>query len=348
MPSALAHHKRNKTLLDFHQLLVVHRADLAYAETDIILRNELLVILIEDFLRRFVFQIASCLEHFSCKCLNINISNQSQRSRRHLVSKRTCRRTEHQCIRYDRRTEKARDSRGNLQLLLSVHLINDRCRTAYRLIAERNRRHSLQRAQLMMVDDLHHLSLFYIIHCLSLFIMIYQNYLFFVHIQKISPGNSSQTFSSFAHNRKCPVTVFDHHFLDIIRIILRAEGHQIIYLHYISHRNTLIDQSGNRKSIQRGFYDDNILLMGHLYYFFTYINIESHNNTADILLNCLQMIFLSVSHNKKIIFLDIIFQHIRVCSSHQNLSLDKISVFISLYDFTVNSLRDALVLSPCV
>ena len=243
MTSAFADHKRNQTLFDLAQFICIHGADLTYTEADISLCNKLLVILIEDFLRRFVFQIASCLKHFSCKFFNGNVCNKCKCTCSHFVLQCTGRRTEHQCIRNDRSAEKSGDFRRNLQFLFSIHLIHDRACTANRLIAETDRLHCLQCTQFMMINDLHDISLINIIYSLVFFIMIYQNHFFPVHVQKITSGNRTNTFAFFVDDRECTMTMFDHYFLNIICKIFCVKCNQIICFHDIFNRNTLIDQT---------------------------------------------------------------------------------------------------------
>ena len=43
---------------------------------------------------------------------------------------------------------------SNLHIVLMVHLVNDGCGAAHRLVAEEYRGHGLNSTQLMMVDDL--------------------------------------------------------------------------------------------------------------------------------------------------------------------------------------------------
>ena len=60
MTSTLADHKRHQLLLDLFQLFAVHGTDLAHTKGNIALANKLLVILVKNLLRGFIFQITSC------------------------------------------------------------------------------------------------------------------------------------------------------------------------------------------------------------------------------------------------------------------------------------------------
>ena len=243
MTAAFTYHKRFQTFFYHLKLVLVHRTDLAHAKGNVTLCNKLLIILIKDFFRRLVLQIASCLKHFLCKFLYGNICDQRKSSCCHFILKSTGRRTEHQSVRNNGRAEKSCDFRRNLQFLFSIDLIHNRSRTSYRLIPEADRLHCLKRTQLMMVDNFKDLRFFNIINSLILFIMIDQNHLFLMHIKKITARDRTHTFSLFVNYRECPVTMLDHHILNIICKILCVEGYQIFCFHDISHRNTLVDQS---------------------------------------------------------------------------------------------------------
>src|SRR5699024_534996 len=162
-------------------------------------------------------------------------------------------------IRYDSRAEKSRNLGLYLQLLLAVDLIHDRSRASYRLVAEIDGLHGLKSTQLMMIDDLKDFRLFNIVHRLVHFIMVHKDHFLPVHIQKITSGYGSHTFSSLIDHRKGTVAVFDHYLLDIVREVFRMESYQILGFHYEFNGNTLVDQSGNGKRIHRGRHNDDTL-----------------------------------------------------------------------------------------
>ena len=140
------------------------------------------------------------------------------------------------------------------------------------------------------------------------------------------------------------MTVFDHFILDIICEIFSTEGYQIICFHNIFYRNALVDQSGDGKCIIRGTDNDNLPFMGQFDNFFRNFDSHSHNNTAYILGNGLQMVFLSVTHDDQVIFFYVSLQHLWIGSSYHNLTIDKISMLISLNHCTSNGLCDPLIL----
>ena len=128
----------------------------------------------------------------------------------------------------------------------------------------------------MMVNDLQNLCFLNIINSLVFFIMIYQNYLFLVHVKEISSGNGSHT-----------MTVFDHFILDIICEIFSIKSYQIIFFHHIIYRNTLVDHAGNCVGIIWRRDNDDLSLLSFLYYLLTYLNTHSYNNAAYIQFYCL-------------------------------------------------------------
>ena len=112
-----------------------------------------------------------------------------------------------------------------------------------------------------MINDLKNVSLLNIVYCLIDLIMVYKNYLLLVHVQEITSGYGTDTFALLVDDRECTMTVLDHDILDIICKIFGIKSYKIFCFHDISDRNTLVDQSRDRKGIIRGRNNDDILLM---------------------------------------------------------------------------------------
>ena len=74
---------------------------------------------------------------------------------------------------------------------------------------------------------------------------------------------------------------------------------------------------------------------------------KSDNNTAGIHLDCTELILCTVSKNNKVILINIVFHRVRMERSDNNLSLDKIPMFISDNNRTIQRIRDTAVLRPC-
>lgn len=144
-----------------------------------------------------------------------------------------------------------------------------------------------------------------------------------MHIQKITSGDRTDTLTMRIDHRKRPVTVFDHNILDIIRKILGIKRNHVIPLHNKSDRNTLIDQTRNIKRIIRRPDDHDILLMSKLYNLLGNHDIQTHDDTADILADRLKMILLTVTHDDHIILLNIALQHLRVGSTDKHTPFTK-------------------------
>ena len=128
--------------------------------------------------------------------------------------------------------------------------------------------------------------------------------------------------------------LFDHHILNIIRKIFRAERDQIFRLHDVADRYTLIDQPGYRKCVKRRHDDHDIFFMGEFSHLLGYLYTHSHNNTADVFFDGSQMIFFSVTDDQHIIFFDIVPHHIGPCGTHKNLAFYKITMFIAFNHLT--------------
>ena len=80
MASALAYHKWFQANFDLLKFFLVHGTDLSNTKSHISFCNKFLVILIENFFRCFILQIASSLEHFSCEIFNLNVRDQCKRT----------------------------------------------------------------------------------------------------------------------------------------------------------------------------------------------------------------------------------------------------------------------------
>ena len=80
--------------------------------------------------------------------------------------------------------------------------------------------------------------------------------------------------------------------------------------------------------------------------FFCHFDSKSDDDTANILLNCLQMVFFTVSHDDHVIFFDIFFHFIRVGSCYHDLSLNKITVSVTFDHLSSDSLGNSLILRP--
>ena len=143
MFSALAFHLRQKLFLDGFQLARIEGCNLADTKRNIA-HDEFFEILVENLLRRFILQIASCAEHFGCKLRNADACNVRQSLCCRFIKKRTRRRPEHQRIGNDGCAEQSCDVRRDLQLFFLINFIHNRSRAAHRLIAEHNRRHRLK------------------------------------------------------------------------------------------------------------------------------------------------------------------------------------------------------------
>ena len=92
--------------------------------------------------------------------------------------RRTGRRTEQQGIGHNGAAQQSGNGLINLNPGLLVHLINNRGRAAQGLVAEKYRRHGLDRAQPVVVNDFLDFRALNACHCLVLLIVVHQDHLF--------------------------------------------------------------------------------------------------------------------------------------------------------------------------
>ena len=100
-----------------------------------------------------------------------------------------------------------------------------------------------------MINDFLNFCLMQTIHCLTDFIVVYQNDFLFIHFKKTVTCHHPHQSSLTVKNRIISVTHFCHNASDIFCIIVRSEISQIIPDHKIADWNTLVQKSGSDKCI---------------------------------------------------------------------------------------------------
>ena len=181
-----------------------------------------------DFFRTLSFQITSGIEHLLSQTFNLHTCDLGKLSRCILIQRRAGRRTEHQRIRNNRRTEERRIDLIRFHSRLLIHLIYNRSSTSHRLIPEKHRSHRLNTAQSVMIDDLQYFSFFHSVNCLIFFIVINKDHLFLPHIQKPPSGNQSEEFSFIVYDREIAESFACHNLFYVIHIIPQFKCNQII------------------------------------------------------------------------------------------------------------------------
>ena len=153
---------------------------------------------------------------------------------------------------------------------------------------------------------------------------------------QIPAGNRSHIFSFLVQNREIAVSLIFHNFFDIIEEIFGVERDQIASAHQIFDRNTLVNQTRNRIRVMRTADD-------HTAFFLC----KSDDNAACIHLDCTELVLRTVSENDKVIFFDVVLHRIRMECADNDFSADKITMFISDNNRTIQRIRDTAVLRPC-
>ena len=142
--------------------------------------------------------------------------------------------------------------------------------------------------------------------------------------------------------------VLNHHIPDIIRKIIRLESDQIILFHNMFHRNTLVDQSCHRKSIQWRTHNNTVILKCRILNILRHLSIITDNHTAYILTDRAQMVLMPVSQDHQVILLQKFPQLVRMGSPNNHLPLHKIPMRIPCYHSPINGIGNTPVLRSCI
>ena len=153
------------------QTCLTYRSDLSHTKV-CPCGAEGLVVLIEDLLGGTGGQVASCLKHLLCIGRNVDLCDLCKFLSRCTVHFGTGWRTEHQGIGQNCRAEQSCDALFNLDAVFAVHLVDDGCGAAKRLVTEINRIDTLQSSQTVMVNDFQNICTLYPVHSLILLVVV--------------------------------------------------------------------------------------------------------------------------------------------------------------------------------
>ena len=198
-----------------------------------------------------------------------------------------------------------------------------------------------------MVDDLQDLRIQHVVHCLHHFIMVYQDQSSFMYTQQITSGYHAHVFSCTVQNGEVTIALFRHGFTDRFCIICQTECHQVFFSHKEIHRHTLVDQPCHRICVQRGHNDGTVPLLCQTLNGAGYGSTKAHHNTSCLHLNGTKLGLISVSKDDHVMFFNIIFHHIRICSRNDYFSFIKKSVFISNDHLGIQCFQNIFIRSFC-
>ena len=308
---------------------------------------ELLLVLIEDLLRSPGTHITSRTEHVNGKILNVHTADFGQILCCHPVDGSTGRRTEHERIGDNRCHEKSGDLLGNLHAIFLIHLIDDRRRTAYRLIAEVDRFQCLQSTDPVMVNDLQNLCKCNAVYGLACLIMIHKDQSSLSQIQEIPAGNHTDIISIQIQNREITISFLTHDALDIFCLLCHLECNQSLSLHEMGDRHTLVNHTRYGKCIMRRHNNTAVMFLCQLLNRLGHFRTHTHNNACCIHLNGTQLGFIAVTQDDHVTLMDIVLHHIRVGCRDDYLSLIINCVDISQQEFCIQRLQNVLIRGAC-
>ena len=93
----------------------------------------------------------------------------------------------------------------------------------------------------------------------------------------------SYTHLMLVHHRESPVSVLNHHILDIVRKVVGLKGYQIVLLHNVFYGDTLVDESCHCKSIQGRADDHTVIFHGCILDIIRHLSTVADNDAAHVL-----------------------------------------------------------------
>jgi len=116
----------------------------------------------------------------------------------------------------------------------------------------------------MVVNDLLDVCVLQTIYGLILLIVIYQDDLLSLCAQQISAGDHAQVLTVLVQNREITMTLACHNFFHIIDAIAVLEGDEVLGLHEMTDRHTLVDETGSSIRVVRSGHDRAAMLLRKL------------------------------------------------------------------------------------
>ena len=144
------------------------------------------------------------------------------------------------------------------------------------------------------------------------------------------------------------MTFARHDVFDIICKIIFMKQNQILCLHEVTDRHTLINQMCHCVGIIRCGNNRTILLPCQDLDGLRHLGISTENNTSGIHLYGTDLCLITVPQNDHIIRFYVCFHNFRAGSCHNYFSLFKISFFIPDIKCSVQCLKNILVLCSCL
>ena len=116
----------------------------------------------------------------------------------------------------------------------------------------------------MVVNDLLDVCVLQTIYGLILLIVIYQDDLLSLCTKQISAGDHAQVLTVLVQNREITMTLACHNFFHIIDAIAVLEGDEVLGLHEMTDRHTLVDETGSSIRVVRSGHDRAAMLLRKL------------------------------------------------------------------------------------
>ena len=310
---------RAQLLLNLVELAAAHAVDLTDAERDVA-EFELLVILVENFLRRLVLEVAAGREHFDAERLAVDARNGAQRIGRHAVHHRAGRRAENKRVGEDRAAQKPRDLRRDVVAFLPVDLVDDRRGAADRLVPEIDRRHRLERADPVVVDDLEDLGVLDVVDRLSPLVVVDEDDRALADREEVPAGDHADVVPGLVDDREVADARVLHAVLDRIRVIARQELDQPLAAHERAHGHALVDAARDGVRVERRDDHGAAVLVRELADAARDRRAEADHDAARTRLDRRKLRFIAVARNDHVVLMDVILHHVRFRGGNQHVA----------------------------
>ena len=143
-------------------------------------------------------------------------------------------------------------------------------------------------------------------------------------------------------------TLACHHILNIIDEIICIEGDQLLSLHEIADRHTLVNETGCRVGIIRSCDDGTAALLCQFFDRHGNASALTHDDTACTHLDRAQLRLIAVAEDNQVVLFNIIFHHIRISCRNQDFSFIKVLFLIANKNRALQGLDDICILGACL
>ena len=317
-------HRFDELRLEIHDFLRVHDRDLA--DDDAVVADlELLEVVLGDLSRRHVADAGTSLEHRHAVFLDIDAGDLSEALCRLLVVRRAGRALEEDRIREDGREQEACDGCRDVDIILPVHVRDDRGRAADRLSMREDRLARLDAAEAMVVDDLEDLGFLDALDGLAALIVVDEDDAVALRQHEVVAADEADKAAVF-DDGVIPVARLLHRALDVREQVERLEADRV-RMHDAADRHALVDQAGYRIRVIRRREDEDVLCLSGFDDISRDTAIARDDEAGDALIDDVdERLIVAVADEHDVVLLDRVLDHLDRAGSDADLAVDEVAL----------------------